>query len=367
MPTATIRVSRSWPSRSTSPPTAGSWRRSPATIRPCASGRPGGSTTRSKACGASASAPRRPLGSTRPPASTMTPARSARFPPATIWPAAWTRTSSRASSRATSSTGATHTKWRGRSPTTWRSRRISCEPGGAMKRTSQRDQAEAFRRLHREGRILVLPNAWDVITARLIESAGFAAIATSSAGVAWALGYADGERISRGEMLAVVRRIASSARVPVTADMEAGYGTTPEAAAEAAGVPLVINARTDAFEVKEWSPTERLSAAVRRANAYRAAGADCLFVPHVSDATTIGQLAREIDGPLNIIAGPPAPAIPELERLGVRRASLGPRVVQAALGLVRRAATELRERGTYDAMIDLIPFTELQRLVAPTP
>ncbi|OLE64936.1 MAG: hypothetical protein AUG74_12785 [Bacteroidetes bacterium 13_1_20CM_4_60_6] len=279
-----------------------------------------------------------------------------------------------------------------------------------MKRTSQREQAEAFRRLHREPGILVLPNAWDVITARVIESAGFAAIATSSAGVAWALGYADGERISRGEMLAVVRRIASSVRVPVTADMEAGYGTTPEAAAEtargviaagavglnledgtndgrlvdaalhqdriramrevgaAAGVPLVINARTDAFEVKAWSPMERFTAAVRRANAYCAAGADCLFVPHVSDAATIGQLAREIEGPLNVIAGPPAPAIPELERLGVRRASLGPRVIQAALGLVRRAATELRERGTYETMSDLlIPFTELQRLVAPTP
>src|SRR5213596_1608454 len=277
-----------------------------------------------------------------------------------------------------------------------------------MKRTSQREQAEAFRRLHREGGILVLPNAWDVITARVIESAGLAAIATSSAGVAWALGYADGERISRGEMLAVVRRIASS--VPVPADMEAGYGPTPEATAEtargviaagavglnledgtnegrlvdvalhqdriraareagaAAGVHLVINARTDAFEVKEWSPSDRLTAAVRRANAYRAAGADCLFVPHVSDAATIGRLAREIEGPLNVIAGPPAPTIPELERLGVRRASLGPRVIQAALGLVRRAATELRERGTYETMADLlIPFTELQRLVAPTP
>src|SRR2546423_11195674 len=103
-----------------------------------------------------------------------------------------------------------------------------------MKRASQREQAEAFRRLHREGGILVLPNAWDVITARLIESVGFAAIATSSAGVAWALGYADGERISRGEMLAVVRRIASIVRVPVTADMEAGYGATPEAAAQTA-------------------------------------------------------------------------------------------------------------------------------------
>jgi len=279
-----------------------------------------------------------------------------------------------------------------------------------MKRTSQREQAELLQRLHRGPGILVLPNAWDVITARVIESAGFGAIATSSAGVAWALGYPDGERISRGEMLAVVRRIASSVRVPVSADMEAAYGPTPEAAAEtargviaagavglnledgtnegrlvdialqqdriramreagaAARVPLVINARTDAFEVKEWSPTERLAAAVRRANAYRAAGADCLFVPHVSDAVTISRLAREIEGPLNVIAGPPAPPIPELERLGVKRASLGPRVVQAALGLVRRAATELRERGTYETMTDLlIPFTELQRLVAPTP
>src|SRR5213078_4385801 len=192
-------------------------------------------------------------------------------------------------------------------------------PGEAMRQTSQREQAEAFRRLHREGGILVLPNAWDVITARLIESAGFAAIATSSAGVAWALGYADGERISRGEMLAVVRRIASSVRVPVTADMEAGYGPTPEATAEtargviaagavglnledgtnegrlvdvalhverihavreagrAAGVPLVINARTDAFELPALPPAQRFAEAVRRANAYRAAGADCLF------------------------------------------------------------------------------------------
>jgi len=279
-----------------------------------------------------------------------------------------------------------------------------------MQPMSQRDKAEAFRTLHHGSRLLVLPNAWDVMGARLIESAGFSAIATSSAGVAWALGYPDGERISRGEMLAVVRRIASSVRVPVTADMEAGYGPTPEAAAEtargviaagavglniedgtdegrlvdialhqdriraireagaAAGVPLVVNARTDAFEVAGWSPAERLTTAARRANAYRAAGADCLFVPHVSDAATIGRLAREIEGPLNVIAGPPAPPLDELERLGVRRASLGPRVVQATLGLIRRIAVELRERGTYTAMTDLIiPFAELQRLAAPAP
>lgn len=277
-----------------------------------------------------------------------------------------------------------------------------------MNSATQSQKAQQFRALHEGPGMLVLPNAWDVIGARLIEEAGFPAIATSSAGVAWALGWPDGERISRGEMLAVVRRIALSVRIPVTADVEAGYGRTPEAAAEtargviaagaiglnledgtnegslldlalqveriravrqagaAARVPLVVNARTDAFEVKQWTPAERFAAAVRRANAYHAAGADCLFVPHVSDAATIGQLAREIDGPLNVIAGPPAPPLLELERLGVRRASLGPRVVQATLGLIRRIAVELRDRGTYATMADLvIPFSDIQKLVAP--
>ena len=277
-----------------------------------------------------------------------------------------------------------------------------------MNSATQSQKAQQFRALHEGPGMLVLPNAWDVIGARLIEEAGFPAIATSSAGVAWALGWPDGERISRGEMLAVVRRIALSVRIPVTADVEAGYGRTPEAAAEtargviaagaiglnledgtnegslldlalqveriravrqagaAARVPLVVNARTDAFEVKQWTPAERFAAAVRRANAYHAAGADCLFVPHVSDAATIGQLAREIDGPLNVIAGPPAPPLSELERLGVRRASLGPRVVQATLGLIRRIAVELRDRGTYATMADLvIPFSDIQKLVAP--
>ncbi len=285
----------------------------------------------------------------------------------------------------------------------------SYEPGGIMK-PSPREQADALRQLHTGPRMLVLPNAWDVATACLVEAAGFPAIATTSAGIAWALGYPDGERISRGEMLAVIRRIVAAVRVPVTADVEGGYGATVAAAVEtargvmAAGavglnledgtnegtlldpelqadriravrdaalsarVPLVVNARTDAFEVKRWSPEERFTAAVRRANGYRAAGADCLFVPHVSDAETIGRLVRELAGPLNVIAGPPAPPLPELERLGVRRASLGPRVVQASLGLVRRLVTELRERGTYGTMTELlIPFGELQHLVGRTP
>jgi 2-methylisocitrate lyase-like PEP mutase family enzyme len=279
-----------------------------------------------------------------------------------------------------------------------------------MSPTDQRRRAETFRELHAGPRLLVLPNAWDVVTARLVEVAGFPAIATTSAGVAWAQGYPDGERISRGEMLAVVRRISAAVRVPVTADVEAGYGSSPAAAAEtargviaagavglnledgtstgdlldlglhveriraareagaAARVSLVINARTDAFEVKAWDPARRFAEAVRRATAYHAAGADCLFVPHVSDGATIGRLARELPGPLNVIAGPPAPPLGELERLGVRRASLGPRVVQAALGTVRQVVAELRERGTYEALAErLIPFAELQQLVTPPP
>ncbi len=275
-----------------------------------------------------------------------------------------------------------------------------------MESATLREKADAFRRLHAGPGIFVLPNVWDVVTARVVEAAGFPALATTSAGVAWALGYPDGERISRDEMLAAVGRIARSVRVPVTADMEAGYGAASEAAAEtargtiaagavglnledgtddgslldvtlhveriraareaggAAGVPIVVNARTDAFEIKEWTPAQRLAEAVRRANAYHAAGADCLFVPHVSDAETIARLAREIEGPLNVIAGPPAPPIPELARLGVRRASLGPRLIQATLGLLRRVVLELRGHGTYEAMRDLIvPFGELQRVV----
>lgn len=279
-----------------------------------------------------------------------------------------------------------------------------------MNASSQRQRAEALRELHAGPGLLILPNAWDVVTARLVEAAGFPAIATTSAGVAWSLGYPDGEWISRGEMLAVIRRICTAVRVPVTADVEAGYGSSPAAAAEtargviaagavglnledgtaagdllevglqveriravreagaAARMPLVVNARTDAFEVKAWDPARRFDEAVRRATAYHAAGADCLFVPHVSDGETIGRLAKELPGPLNVIAGPPAPPLGELARLGVRRASLGPRVVQAALGTVRRVAAELRQRGTYEALADLvIPFAELQRLVARPP
>src|SRR2546425_10740446 len=194
---------------------------------------------------------------------------------------------------------------------------------------ARRERAAALRRLHRGPGILLLPNVWDVASARLVETAGFSAVATSSAGVAFVLGYPDGERVSRAEMAEAVRRIASRVSVPVTADMEAGYGPSPEdaaataravvaagavgmnledapgpggegtlmdqalqveriraarEAAAAAGVPIVINARPDAFLAGVGEPATRLAHGARRLGAYRDAGADCLFAPGVCDA-----------------------------------------------------------------------------------
>ena len=279
-------------------------------------------------------------------------------------------------------------------------------------RPQQRERAEILRRLHQGPPILVLPNVWDVVTARIVEASGFAALATTSAGVAFALGYPDGERISREEMAAAVRRIAARVRVPVTADMEAGYGRTAQAAAEtareviaagavgmnledapadgdglfdvalqaerlravresaeSAGVPLVINARTDVFLASVGAPETRLSHAVRRLNAYRAAGADCLFAPGVTDRGTIATLVGEVGGPLNVLAGPGCPPVPELEALGVRRLSLGSGVIRATLGLVRRIADELRGPGTFSALVgdQVPPHAEVNRLLGDDP
>lgn len=278
---------------------------------------------------------------------------------------------------------------------------------------AQRERAEALRRLHQPPRILVLPNVWDAASARVVEAAGFPALATTSAGIAFALGYQDGERISREEMASAVGRIVARVSVPVTADMEAGYGRTPEAAGEtaraaiaagavgmnledapadepgvlldealqaervraareagdAAGVPLVVNARTDVFLRGIGAPETRLAHAARRLNAYRAAGAGCLFAPGVYDEETIAALVRAVDGPLNILAGPGCPPVARLEALGVRRLSLGSGVMRSTLGLVRRIAEELRATGTYAGLAgDRVPtHAEVSRLLGDDP
>jgi len=265
---------------------------------------------------------------------------------------------------------------------------------------SQATHAQEFRALH-DRRPLVLPNAWDVASARVIELAGASAIATTSAGVSWALGYSDGQQTPREEALAAIGRIVAVVSVPVTADIESGYGTgSPDevaalvrslvelgvvginledapgvdgsplldpkaqaeriqaarAAAAALDGDLVINARTDTY-LRQVGPTEtRLDATLERLAIYRAAGADSLFVPGVVDEPTIEALVAAVDGPLNIMAGPGAPSVGRLGELGVSRVSVGPLLTQVALEATRRAASELLGHGGYGDAADAIDF-----------
>jgi len=240
--------------------------------------------------------------------------------------------------------------------------------------------------------ILVLPNAWDAMSARIFETAGFRAIATTSAGVSYAVGYPDGELIPRDEMIAAIARIARCVDVPVTADMESGFGQTPDDVAEAvrlvigagavgvnledtvhgagralhemlvaterirkareaaqgAGVPIVINARTDVYLLGIGEKAARFDNAVSRLNAYRAAGADCLYAMGYFDAETIGRLVKTVNGPLNVMGVPGMPSVAELERLGVARVSTASGPTRVAMTATRKSADELMRTGTFD-------------------
>ena len=264
------------------------------------------------------------------------------------------------------------------------------------------DRADEFRRLHRDG-VLVLPNVWDVASARLVEQAGARAVATTSGGVAWSLGAPDGDRLSRELAVDAVRRIAGAVAVPVSADIESGFGATPDdvaetvsmvldagavgvnledagsplrdvaeqaeriaaarAAADAAGVPLFVNARTDVYLRRVGEESGRPAETVRRAEAYAAAGADGIFVPGVLDLAVLRQLAEAIPHPLNVLAGPGAPPVGELAALGVRRVSVGTSIAEAAYGTVRRAAVELLTSGTYGELAGGIDYGELNAIL----
>jgi 2-methylisocitrate lyase-like PEP mutase family enzyme len=272
----------------------------------------------------------------------------------------------------------------------------------------QKQKAEAFRAMHHNTSILILPNAWDVASARIIEEAGFAAIATSSAGIAFSLGYPDGQRISRREMLGQVGRITRKVNVPVTADVESGYGSRPEDAAQTArdvmacgavglnledardngeyrmadlslqlekiravrevaakaDVPLVLNARTDVYLEKVGPSETRYDVTLQRLAAFRTAGADCVFAPGLQDSKTIARLVMDLKCPLNILGGPGCPSIPELQAFGVARVSLGSGPMRASLGHLRKVASEIHDSGTYSNLGDAVPYAELNRLLS---
>jgi 2-methylisocitrate lyase-like PEP mutase family enzyme len=272
----------------------------------------------------------------------------------------------------------------------------------------QAEMAKKFLQLHTK-RPLILPNAWDAGSARVIEAAGAPAIATTSAGVSWSLGRPDGQNLGRDEMLQAIRRIVQAVSVPVNADIEGGYGkgslkdvaetvneliaigvaginledspgrngevllaaeehaeriAIARKTAKATGGDLVINARIDVYLFQVGAPELRFQAAVQRARMYLQAGADCVFVPGVVDAETIGRLVKAIDGRLNIMAMAGAPSATQLGIMGVARVSVGPGVTQVALAAAQEAARELLEQGTYTALAAGLPFAYLNAMFA---
>jgi len=280
-----------------------------------------------------------------------------------------------------------------------------------MGKERRREQAETFHALHHRGEILVLPNAWDAASAKVFENAGFPAIGTTSGGVAWSLGFPDGERIGRNLLLETVARIVGAVRVPVTVDLERGYGATPAEVCdtvrgiiEAGGVginiedgvgatpdtlaspdvlvekirairdlcagidaPLFINARTDVYLHGGIEAAARFEEARRRLQAYAGAGADGVFAPGIYRLDEIARLVREVPLPLNVYAADGVPPAKELDGVGVARVSVGCGPMQATLGLTRRIAAELLATGTWSSFTDgALSYGEANGLFAGT-
>src|SRR5215469_11928980 len=253
--------------------------------------------------------------------------------------------------------------------------------------SNQSESASQFRALHAKGKILVLANAWDAASARIAEDCGAEAIATSSAAVAWAHGYADGEAITADMLLGFVREITRIVRIPVSVDSEEGYSSEPAKVAAfvgrlidagavgmnledgkeppellarkigairkevvSRGTDFFVNARTDVY-LKALVPADRaLAETLTRGKLYKQAGADGFFVPGVVDTATMREIADTIDLPLNVLTWKDLPAVGTLKQAGVRRLSAGGGMARAAYGAMRRAALELLKEGRYDAM-----------------
>jgi 2-methylisocitrate lyase-like PEP mutase family enzyme len=272
---------------------------------------------------------------------------------------------------------------------------------------TQKAAAGKLRVLHAAG-VLIVPNAWDAGSAAVIALAGAQAIATTSGGIAWSLGRRDGQHLSRDQMIDRVREIVAAVTIPVTADIEGGYGPSPEdvaatvtdviaagavgvniedsrapggplfepaeqaarihaarAASAAAGLTeLFINVRTDVFLYGIGVPGTRLDNVLARCSAHAKAGADSLFVPGLTDLQVITELAEASPLPVNVMAGPGAPLVAELAAAGVRRVSVGTAIAQGALTFAKRAATELLTAGSYAELEEALDFGTINSLFA---
>ena len=278
-----------------------------------------------------------------------------------------------------------------------------------MTRDRQKQLTENFKQAHRSPPLLLLPNAWDAMSARQFEAAGFGAVATTSGGVAWDLGFPDGEGTPWQEVVAATRRIVRAVRVPVTADLEAGYGETPDqvgkhvteivqtgvvginiedgtpspdkpvrtiedasariraarAAATAMGIPALINARVDLYIKNVGDPAGRFEETVRRGKAYLAAGADCIYPFGLADLEITARLTKALGGaPINIVARPDT-SVTELEKIGVSRVSIASGATLAVMSLIKQIAEGLYATRRFEGLTHSMNRPEAQALFKP--
>ncbi len=267
---------------------------------------------------------------------------------------------------------------------------------------NQKEKAELFLKYHLDKEILVLLNSWDIGTSKLIEACSYKAIATTSMGIAASLGYPDCQVIKLSEMIGAIKGIVNAVKVPVTVDIEAGYGNNLDeiiesvkkiiatgiaginiedsidlspalidelefcerisairALSDSLGFHLVINARTDSFYTSSGTLKEKLTESIKRGNKYHEAGADCIFVQPVSDKEIISALVNEINAPINILLNPTigsgaTTSLKELQDLGVARVSFGSGLMKATLALIKKVADEISEKGTCNILLDTL-------------
>ncbi|MEV7607066.1 isocitrate lyase/phosphoenolpyruvate mutase family protein [Paenarthrobacter sp. NPDC089322] len=269
-------------------------------------------------------------------------------------------------------------------------------------------KAELFHKLHEAGpEPLVLVNVWDAASARVVQEAGATAIATSSSAVSWSLGFRDGDHVPWGLAMAALGRVVGATKLPVTADIETGYGRTDDelratvhavldagavginiedsafapltdideqsrrialirATADDRGIPLFINARTDTYLSGEF-PESAYEETLRRADSYLTAGANGIFVPGVVDLHVLHELSSSIPAPVNALAGLGAPSPLELHDAGVRRVSVGGNTAKAAYAKVARVAKEILGDGNWSGLAGTRSHDEMDALFAHGP
>jgi len=269
-------------------------------------------------------------------------------------------------------------------------------------------KAERFRALHKGPNTMILPNAWDVISAKMFEECGCEAIGTTSAGIAMSLGYPDGQEIPFETMLRIIKNMVNAVDVPVSADLESGYGETTkevldtieqvisaglvginleDATGDASspiydpqlqkekiaaireycdsiGFPLFINARTDIFWLNIGEPESRIDEAIYRVKLYEEAGADCVFVPALKDIDEIKKLRKAVNCPINLLAVPGLPSLEELSEIGIERVSTGSSPFRASVSLLKQIGDEIVNQRTFNKITDnVLSYGEVSALV----